>query len=96
MRSVCPSISQQGVVIAIGLNRTEVAFRAGRYLGLPETFLSTLGDEAAGIVNAIGAGVSEFQIGDRVSTIPTFSMKQYGVYGESAIIPANAIALSGI
>ena len=73
MRSVCPSISQQGVVIAIGLNRTEVVFRADQYLGLPETFLSTLGDEAAGIVNASGAGVSEFQIGDRVSTIPTFS-----------------------
>lgn len=79
-------------VEAIGLNRAEVGFRAGRYLELPETFPSTLGYEASGIINAIGEGVTGFQIGDRVSTIPAFSMKQYGVYGESAIVPAVAIA----
>ena len=31
-------------------------------------------------------------IGDRVSTIPAFSMVQYGVYGESAVVPAHAVA----
>ena len=79
-------------VEAIGLNRAEVGFRAGRYLELPKTFPSTLGYESAGVVDAIGPGVSEFQIGDRVSTIPAFSMTQYGVYGESAIVPAAAVA----
>lgn len=79
-------------VEAIGLNRAEVGFRAGRYLELPKTFPSTLGYEAAGVVDAIGPGVSGFQIGDRVSTIPAFSMTEYGVYGESAIVPATAVA----
>lgn len=79
-------------VEAIGLNRSEVGFRAGQYLELPDTFPSTLGYEASGVIDALGAGVTGLQIGDRVSTIPAFSMKQYGVYGESAIIPAAAVA----
>ena len=36
----------------------------------------------------MGPGVSGLHVGDRVSTIPSFSMGKYGVYGESAIIPA--------
>ena len=78
-------------VEAIGLNRAEVMFRQGQYLETPE-LPSRLGYEAAGIVDAVGVGVSDIQIGDRVSTIPSFSMSQYGVYGESAIVPATAVA----
>jgi NADPH:quinone reductase-like Zn-dependent oxidoreductase len=40
----------------------------------------------------VGPGVSGLQIGDRVSTIPSFSMGQYGVYGDSAVVPAHAAA----
>lgn len=79
-------------VEAIGLNRAEIGFRAGRYLELPETFPSTLGYEASGVIDAIGTGVTGLQIGDRVSTIPAFSMREYGVYGESVIVPAAAVA----
>ncbi|MDF5731138.1 MAG: zinc-dependent alcohol dehydrogenase family protein [Rhizonema sp. PD38] len=79
-------------VEVIGLNRAEVMFRAGKYLELPEKFPSTLGYEASGTIDAIGSGVTGFQIGDRVSTIPAFSMREYGVYGESAIVPATAVA----
>ena len=32
------------------------------------------------------------QVGDRVSTIPSFSVGRYGVYGESAIVPSFAVA----
>lgn len=78
-------------VEAIGLNRAEVIFRKGQYLESPE-LPSQLGYEAAGIVDAVGAGVKGFQIGDRVSSIPAFSMTKYGVYGESAILPASAVA----
>jgi len=78
-------------VEAIGLNRAEVMFREGQYLEEP-VLPSRLGYEAAGVVAAIGPGVSEFNIGDRVSTIPAFSQSQYGVYGESAIVPAYAVA----
>ncbi|MGL5833312.1 MAG: zinc-dependent alcohol dehydrogenase family protein [Waterburya sp.] len=79
-------------VEAIGLNRAEVMFRKGAYLEEPDSFPSTLGYEAAGVIDAVGEGVTEFKIGDRVSTIPGFSMKNYGVYGESAIAPVAMVA----
>lgn len=78
-------------VEAIGLNRAEVMFRQGQYLENPE-FPSRIGYEASGTVDAVGPGVSGVQVGERVSTNPSFSMGQYGVYGESAIVPAYAVA----
>jgi len=78
-------------VEAIGLNRAEIMFRQGMYLETPE-FPSRIGYEAAGTVDAIGPGTSGIQIGDRVSTIPSFSVGRYGVYGESAIVPIHAVA----
>ncbi|MHB8713797.1 MAG: zinc-dependent alcohol dehydrogenase family protein, partial [Trichloromonadaceae bacterium] len=78
-------------VEAIGLNRAEVMFRQGQYLETPE-LPSRIGYEAAGIVDAVGPGVIGVRIGDRVSTIPSFAMGRYGVYGESAIVPASAVA----
>lgn len=44
-------------VEAIGLNRAEVMFRKGAYLELPDRFPSTLGYEAAGVIDAVGEGV---------------------------------------
>ena len=78
-------------VEAIGLNRAEVMFRRGQYLENPE-LPSRLGYEAAGVVDAVGPGAGGVRIGDRVSTIPSFAMGRYGVYGESAIVPAYAVA----
>ncbi len=78
-------------VEAISLNRAELMFRRGQYLEDPE-LPSRLGYEAAGIIDAVGPGTSDVQIGDRVSTIPAFSMGKYGVYGESAIVPNHAVA----
>ncbi len=76
-------------VEAIGLNRAEVMYRRGQYLETPE-LPSRLGYEAAGTIDAVGPGVSDLHLGDRVSTIPSFSIGKYGVYGESAIVPAYA------
>ncbi|MFK7887841.1 MAG: zinc-dependent alcohol dehydrogenase family protein [Gammaproteobacteria bacterium] len=78
-------------VATIGLNRAECMFRMGHYLEQP-TLPSSIGYEAAGVIDAIGSGVEAFSIGDTVSTIPAFSMTDYGVYGESAVVPAHAVA----
>lgn len=77
-------------VHAIGLNRAEAMFRSGAYLEEPVP-PAKLGAEAAGVIEAVGPGVTGFVEGDAVSTIPLFSMTQYGVYGETAIVPAQAL-----
>ncbi len=78
-------------VAAIGLNRAEAMFRAGQYLETAQ-FPATNGYEAAGVIDALGAGVSGLQVGDRVSTIPAFGLTEYGMYGEVVLAPAHAVA----
>ncbi len=78
-------------VHALGLNRAESMFRSGQYLEAPQ-LPARLGYEAAGTVTAVGEGVSGFNIGDAVSTIPNFSQNQYGVYGELVNVPVSAVA----
>jgi NADPH:quinone reductase-like Zn-dependent oxidoreductase len=78
-------------VKAIGLNRAEVMFRNGQYLENP-VLPSRLGYEASGVIEAIGPNVASFKVGDRVSTVPAFSIGQYGVYGEIATVPEHAVA----
>ena len=78
-------------VRALGLNRAEAMFRAGTYLESPK-LPARLGYEAAGEIEAVGPGVTGLAPGDAVSTIPAFSLNQYGVYGDAAIVPAYAVA----
>ena len=77
-------------VEAIGLNRAEVMFREGKYIEEPE-FPSPLGYEAAGVIEEVGPGVTGFRPGDRAACIPAFSMKKYGAYGDSVVLPASAM-----
>lgn len=78
-------------VEAVGLNRAEIMFRTGMYLERP-AFPARLGLEAAGVVDAVGPGVTSIKTGDRVATVPSFPMSSHGVYGEEAIVPAHAVA----
>lgn len=74
---------------AIGLNRVEAMFRTGGYWmpALP----SKLGYEAAGTIDAVGADVGDFRVGDRVACIPGLSMEQYGTYGELILYRADML-----
>ena len=77
-------------VEAIGLNRAEVMLREGVYHEQP-IFPSRIGYEAAGVVDAVGEGVRAPKEGERVATVPSFALSQtqQGVYGESAVVPAE-------
>ena len=75
---------------AIGLNRAEQMFRAGVYLQTP-VLPSLNGCEASAVVMELGPGVSGFSIGEPISVIPNFSLNDYGVYAEVAVVPAYAV-----
>jgi len=77
-------------VKAIGLNRAESMWRNDAYTE-PVKYPAGLGYEAAGIVDAVGADVTGFAVGDAVNVIPSFSMNQYATYGEVIIVPAYAV-----
>ncbi|MFD5630187.1 zinc-dependent alcohol dehydrogenase family protein [Streptomyces sp. NPDC127072] len=77
-------------VDAIGLNRAEIMYREGAYFYQP-VFPSTLGYEAAGVVEAVGDGVRDFSAGDPVAVVPAFLQSEYGTYGESVVLPAAAV-----
>jgi NADPH2:quinone reductase len=68
---------------AIGVNYHDVYVRSGLYrtLALP----GIPGCEATGVVDAIGADVTGFEIGDRVAYITG----RYGAYASDRIIPAD-------
>jgi len=65
---------------AIGVNFIDVYQRIGLY---KPTLPFTAGQEAAGVVDAVGAGVMEVKVGDRVA----YTSVQ-GSYAESANVPA--------
>ncbi|WP_426395689.1 zinc-dependent alcohol dehydrogenase family protein [Ralstonia sp. R-29] len=77
-------------VKALGLNRAEALLRAGAYIEKP-TFPSGLGLEAAGVVEAVGAGVTAFAPGDAVSIVPPQSMVRWPAYGELVTFPAALV-----
>ncbi|MBB3725038.1 zinc-dependent alcohol dehydrogenase family protein [Nonomuraea dietziae] len=78
-------------VEAIGVNRAEALFRRGEYIEQVKRFPARLGAEAAGVVEAVGPGVTGFEAGQAVSSVPAFSQNDYGVYAEQAIVPAAAL-----
>lgn len=66
---------------AIGVNYMEIYQREGLYpVGRP----FTPGGEAAGTIRALGSGVTEFRVGDRV-----VSQSMRGSYASRAIVPAG-------
>ena len=76
-----PGPSEVLVKVAVsGVNFIDVYFRTGLYKA---PFPVGIGSEAAGIVEAVGPGVTEFRAGDRVA----YAMAR-GSYAEFAKVPA--------
>lgn len=70
---------------AVGLNYIDIYHRTGLY-SLP-ALPWTLGMEGAGQVEAVGDGVSEFKVGDRVA----YASPPVGAYAEARLIPADRV-----
>jgi NADPH2:quinone reductase len=69
---------------AIGVNFIDIYFRQGLYpLDLP----SGLGQEAAGVVEAVGEGVTHVKPGDRVA----YAARPNGAYSQLRVMPADVL-----
>jgi NADPH:quinone reductase-like Zn-dependent oxidoreductase len=77
-------------VEAVGLNRSEAMYRAGRYPVQPQ-LPSLIGYEGVGTIEALGPGVEGFAAGERVCVLPMISQGQYGIWAEQAIVPARIL-----
>ena len=66
---------------AIGVNYIDTYFRSGLY---PAPMPYTLGNEAAGVVTAVGKGVTGFKVGDRAAYVAGLRS-----YAEEANVPAE-------
>src|SRR5246127_1868715 len=69
---------------AVGLNFVDIYNRSGLY---PAPLPSGLGGEAAGVVEEVGAGVSDLKPGDRIA----YGNAPIGAYAEARLIPADRL-----
>jgi len=88
-------------VHATTVNRTDCGFRAGKpffvrfFAGLIRPRATVLGGEFAGVVDAVGSGVTSFKVGDRVFGYSEWSWGAHAEYlsmpadGPLAAMPAN-------
>ncbi|WP_336949106.1 quinone oxidoreductase [Acinetobacter junii] len=72
--------------VAVGLNYADTYFRNGTY---PIVLPNGMGVEASGVIEAVGEGVTEFQIGDRVTY--TGFLNTLGAYSTARLILANTL-----
>lgn len=90
---VDPGVPAPGEVLirvaAFGLNRVEALFRSGGFG--PVRFPARMGYEAAGVIEAIGAGVGRWRPGDRVATLFGLPMERYGTHSELIVYPADML-----
>ncbi|RLK48261.1 NADPH2:quinone reductase [Alkalispirillum mobile] len=70
---------------AVGLNYIDVYFRTGLYP--PPALPSGLGLEGAAVVEAVGDGVTEVAVGDRVA----YAAPPLGAYAEERLMPADRL-----
>ena len=78
-------------VMAAGTNPVDAKIRAnGRWAGIEPPVI--LGYDAAGVVEAVGPGVSDFQPGDEVYYTPEIFGNRWGTYAAYNVVPASIVA----
>ena len=75
---------------AIALNRANTMFRAGTYLS-EATFPSRIGTEGVGIIDAVGANVSGWQVGKRVNLLPPANESLSGYAADFNTVPQDRL-----
>src|SRR5262245_7884813 len=79
---------------AIGINFSDVNVRRGGfYFGRPQQFPLMLGNEAAGVIEALGDGVRDFAPGERVAYAGMRGefFEETGAYAEARNVPAQRL-----
>ena len=90
-----PSLGERDVLVKVHVatvNRTDCGFRAAKpfivrfFSGLIKPKVTVLGSEFAGEVEAIGGGVTSFEVGDKVFG---FNENRFGAHAEYMSIPED-------
>jgi len=68
----------------VAVNFIDIYFRTGRY---PLPMPNGLGSDAVGVVEAVGAGVTDVKVGDRVG----YLIGPQGAYSEVRVMPADVL-----
>lgn len=69
---------------AVGVNFVDIYHRTGLYGG---TYPAPLGAEAAGVIEAVGLGVEDLKVGDRVA----YGTGSHGAYATVRLMPAEHV-----
>lgn len=85
LETVADPVPGRGEVLiaarAIGVNYPDLMVMQGSYQLLPPRPFSP-GKEVAGVVGAVGAGVTRVRVGD-----PAMALPEYGTYAEKVVVP---------
>jgi NADPH:quinone reductase-like Zn-dependent oxidoreductase len=92
-----PAVKDHEVLVkvhATTVNRTDCGLRAAKpfiyrfFIGLTRPRMTVLGNEFAGVVEAVGGGVTTFEVGDRVFG---FSGTSFGAHAEYLATPEDGL-----
>ncbi len=90
-----PKLSQTNVLIrvkAAALNPADLALQAGLGDSIMDAWFPVIpGWDVAGVVERVGAGVTEFAAGDEVIGFVREGILHHGTYAEKIAVPASTL-----